>query len=538
MEQNRTTSSFRSAFLNRNSRSISKCKKGKRAKHIGRTEYGPVLLEFGFISQKEMDAADTLRAFQSIENEAVSQTIPFIPSKPEILAETVRRFVEFVGATNDTTPVEFVIPQVAEQMKIKERTLNFIIEVLLPLQVVVPGASGGHLWRGTEAIWSSLSDHARRPYNLEILQGDSVTLQLQRICVYYFDLLYTHKEPISVAFASQQISFRITNEDTSMDCRRLSQIIRCISAVLTGIGLIKDIRTRPCIQYTLNKSSNHHHHQQQQQTASEEYSETRPEFVNNNNNNIQQSESPLSSCYKSSTGSNKHNSVEFWSQSQVASQVELGNSTEFRSPAQNAFLTSCCTRVQRQDSAKTNQFVPMQAAIMEFIGNEVNSVQIVNVLNNETSVERRQNSAPSTAEPLIALAVPEWMIQNQRLQNERIQNERQCNFVLQRLAPMMMQSAQTVNLNLLHHGTAWSAQQDRLLSSHTGFLSNENPFYAMQNLAQSPPVGFNQVFDCPSQLETVAKFLKDSFEAQSNDFLMLSDRDRVQQYNSSRLKQF
>jgi len=51
------------------------------------------------------------------------------------LPETVEKFAEFVGPCKEASSVEFIPPQVARVLKMNERVLNFIIEVLLSLQV-------------------------------------------------------------------------------------------------------------------------------------------------------------------------------------------------------------------------------------------------------------------------------------------------------------------------------------------------------------------------------------------------------------------
>lgn len=346
---------------------------------------------------------------------------------------------------------------------------------------------------------------------------------VQRICVFYFDLLCTHKEPISIAFACQQISFRLRTQDDSsaLDCRKLSQVIRCVSAVLIGLGIIKDVRTQSCIQYSLDAST------QQQQTIPEDCSEKTlclnqnqpPDFARN----FQQSVSPLSPTYKTSAGSEKHNSNESRSHSQNCVPVDLERNAEFIKALQNASVVTQGGTNQVQDCNESSKLRPMHAAVMEIIGNEVNALQVVGVLNNESlnNAERRQNTSSST-EPFIAVAIPEWMIQNQRRQNP----------VGATLPPMMMmmmlQSAQTMDQSFLHQSASWSMQQDQTSGFREALSNQQHPFYAMQKLAPTA-IGPNQVLHYPSHFETVAGLLKESFATQSRGFMKLNDR--LQQYS-------
>lgn len=399
--------------------------------------------------------------------------------------------------------------------------------------MVTSTGNGTYLWQGTEKIWKVLSENGMRLSGKDWQRSfssnlflDSTSLDgscpmVQRICVFYFDLLCTHKEPISIAFACQQISFRLKNQDDSSasDCRKLSQVVRSVSAVLIGLGIIKDVRTQSCIQYSLDAST------QQQQTTSEDCSEKTlclnqnqpPDFARN----FQQSVSPLSPTYKTSPGSEKHNSRESGSHSQNCVPVDLERNAEFMKALQNASLVTHGGTSQAQDCNESSNLRPMHAAVMEIIGNEVNALQVVGVLNNESlnNAERRQNTSSST-EPFIAVAIPDWMIQNQRRQNP-------VGTTLPPMMMMMLQSAQTMDQSFLHQSASWNVQQDQI-SGLRETLVNQHPFHAMQKLAPTA-IGPNQVFHYPSHFDTVAGLLKESFATQSRGFMKLNDR--LQQYS-------
>lgn len=343
---------------------------------------------------------------------------------------------------------------------------------------------------------------------------------LQRICIHFLDVLSRQKEAFVLSLVCEHVSSKLTAEGVSWNCRRLSYVVRCVSAVLAGVGIITDVSTRTCTRYILNSSP-------QQHMVPDMRSEQPIERAINQ---------PRCEARGSAGGSGTNN-IESWTVCPFSVPVELGGSTEVMKVLQNASLVPCCTTVaaasRPSDHSTIGTAAPMQAALMEVIGNDINKMQIVDILRKECLGKeiRRHPNIVHSSEQFFALPMPEWMMPSQRQPTENSIQTGLFNHPIPGVPapPMMMMQDSRVQqqmFNNLQNGQAgWRVQHQNQL----GAVPRD--FQSM--LRRSLP---NQAFQIPSQFENVAKFLKDAFATQSKDFLTMNDQDRIQQY--ARLKQF
>ena len=125
--------------------------RGKRAKRSRRKDFAELFLHLSMIDKREMAAIEGLQSL-NVENgeKSVERTPTVLPSSVESeqpsrstrlyggtvgLCEGVERFAAFAGRGGGRTAVRFRIPQAAHALAIPESTLEFIVDVLAPLEV-------------------------------------------------------------------------------------------------------------------------------------------------------------------------------------------------------------------------------------------------------------------------------------------------------------------------------------------------------------------------------------------------------------------
>lgn len=348
----------------------------------------------------------------------------------------------------------------------------------------------------------------------------SRNLLLQRICIHFLDVLSLQTEPIVLSLVCEHVSSKLKAEGVSWNSRRLSHVVRCVSAILIGVGIVKDISTRTCLRYILNTSP-------QQQTNSDMRSEQSTERA------IKQPRSEA----RGSVGSAGKKKIESWTVCPFSVPVESGSNTEAVKVLQNASLMPYHTTAvtsRSTDHSTSSTANPMQAALMEVVGNDISKMQIVDILRNESMNKevRRHPNIVHSSESFFALPMPEWMMSNRRQPTENSPQTRQFNHPIPGIPPppMMMMQDSRVQQQMFHvypnYQAGWRGQ---LQQSQVGAVQRD--FQTM--LRRSLP---NQAFQLPSRFENVAQLLKDAFATQSKDYLTMNDQDRVQQY--ARLKQF
>ena len=125
--------------------------RGKRAKRGRRKDFAELFLHLSMIDKREMAAIEGLQ-WLNAENvvESPERTPTVLPSSVESeqpsrstrlyggavdLCEGVERFAAFAGRGGEGTAVRFRIQQAAHALAIPESTLEFIVDVLAPLEV-------------------------------------------------------------------------------------------------------------------------------------------------------------------------------------------------------------------------------------------------------------------------------------------------------------------------------------------------------------------------------------------------------------------
>lgn len=452
------------------------------------------------------------------------------------LTEIVERLAKFVGPSKNDVPVEFIIPQIISEVNTSEESLALVTEVLLilqvrgiphksrfdrlPFQVVAERPSGAYIWQGTSQLWTCLKEKAMIRFDV----SDSKTsrnLLLQKICIHFLDVLSLQTEPIVLSLVCEHVSSKLKAEGVSWNCRRLSHVVRCVSAILIGVRIIKDFSTRTCLRYLLNTSP-------QQQTKSDMRTEQSTERA------VKQPRCEV----RGSTGGNGKKKLESWTVCPFSVPVELGGNTEVMKVLQNPSMVPYCTTAGMSRSSDHNTSStagPMHAALLEVVGNDISTMQIVDILRNESmnKAARRHPNIVHSSESFFALPMPEWMMPSRRQPTETSLQPGQFNHPIPGIPPpphtMMMQDSRVQQQQMFHGYPNCQAGWRGHPQNQHGAVQRD--FQTL--LRRSLP---NHAFQSPSHFENVAKLLKDAFATQSKDFLTMNDQDRVQQY--ARLKQF
>eukprot|EP00210_Caulerpa_lentillifera_P003816 g3645.t1 len=441
-----------------------------------------------------MDAIDGLRALATQTDKSGASWSFRYPSNPKRFGKIVERLEEYVGPTQNNAPVEFAIPQIVDEVQTNEEILSCIIEVLVTLQVVNKRENGAYIWKGTNKIWSCLRKKTKLQFDTNASSKTAGNRQLERICSHVLDALSMHLEPVSLSLVYGHVSFRLKTEHISWDYQGLSQTIYCISAVLVGIGVVKDVSTRTCIQYILNT------HPQQQRVA-----EKIPELTEHG---INQPRYEPSYSRGASGGGGGSGNMESWTLHPFSIPVELDSHAEAMRAMQNTGLSPfSCTTNQQRDHNTTSPAIPMQSAIMKFFRDDFSQAQIVDILSNESlnNEDRRPQNPVHPSTPLIAVQAPDWMNQRQQQTENSIQS-RQYNHSLSEVPSMMM-------MMMIQNSRA----RQQLFNDFSKCLAGQkvqqqDPFAFQDELySMLKSLPLNQTFHFPSRLDEFAKCLKNSF---------------------------